>query len=422
MQHNWRMPSQPDLFGADAGAPGQPAGGLVRIAGPVAQLSKAQKDFNRLSERIAQLRAHLGQWQVATDTCHRRAVTDLVPLQSRLHGLQREAVLWIDNHLVQPPQAERLPKKLRAKLTAMLRMLAEAVLQQADDAEVEAAHDRHSPHTRRAAQQEQADLAAAVLGQAMGDHSLFDGETASVDDLLQRASQRQRAAAEAEAETSTATEERGGATGTRPGRDDKARARNAKALQEASQSVREVYRRLASSLHPDREPDAVERARKTSLMAQVNDAYARNDLLALLTVQMDIEQITPAHLAAVSDSRLHHYSRVLKAQKQALEHELADLQMPVAQFRDDQPGLLSWPALLLTQALQDDIDRVRQATRALIDDGALLRDPRTRLAFLRHLQVGDPDDTADPYEELLLMQALDEIFAQTPRKTGRRRR
>jgi hypothetical protein len=33
---------------------------------------------------------------------------------------------------------------------------------------------------------------------------------------------------------------------------------------ELSQSIRAVYRKLASALHPDREPDAAERDRKTS--------------------------------------------------------------------------------------------------------------------------------------------------------------
>lgn len=37
-----------------------------------------------------------------------------------------------------------------------------------------------------------------------------------------------------------------------------------------SQSIREVYRKLASALHPDREPDPVERQRKTELMQRAN--------------------------------------------------------------------------------------------------------------------------------------------------------
>ena len=49
-----------------------------------------------------------------------------------------------------------------------------------------------------------------------------------------------------------------------------------------SQSIREVYRKLAGALHPDRESDPQERERKTALMQRVNQAYAKNNLLQLL--------------------------------------------------------------------------------------------------------------------------------------------
>jgi hypothetical protein len=58
-----------------------------------------------------------------------------------------------------------------------------------------------------------------------------------------------------------------------------------------TKAVREIYRKLASELHPDRESDAAERARKTELMQKVNKAYEARDLLALLELQLRIEQI-----------------------------------------------------------------------------------------------------------------------------------
>ena len=413
---------QPDLFGAEPGAAGQPAEALVRIAGPATRLSKPQKEFNRMVERIGLLRAHLGQWQAAGDACRQRAAVELTPLQQRLAGLQRDMVLWIDSYLAQPPQGERLPKKLRAKLVAMLRMLAATMLQAGPDADVEAAHDRHSPQSHREDLREQADLAAAVLGQAIGDERLFEGEAASVEELLQRAAQRLQEGKDSDDDTLDGHGQP--APGRRPSRADQARARDAKALQEASQSVREVYRRLASSLHPDREPDATERTRKTALMARVNEAYGRNDLLALLAVQLDIEQISADHLATVPDARLRHYVLVLKDQQAALETELAGLQLQVAGQRGDAPGLLGWPAKLLTHALDDDLRQMRQAIAAISEDGEALRDRHTRLGFLRMLQVDDPDDAIDPFEEMLLMQSLQDAMAAPPPKArgrGRRR-
>lgn len=412
--HNPGMPSQPDLF-ADA-APRQASQGLVRIAGPAAKLSKTQKEFNSLSERISRLREHLVQWKAAVDACARRSAAELVPLHQKLTALQREAVLWIDAYLVQPPPGERLPKKQRAKLVAMLRMLASAVLQDGADAEVEAAHDRHSPQSHRDAEREQADMAAVMLGRAMGDDRLFEGEAESVDELLQRASQRLNNRAD---ETLDDAEP---PPGHRPSRADKARLRDARALQEASQSVRDVYRRLASSLHPDREPDDTARVRKTALMAQVNEAYARNDLLALLTVQIDIEQIDAAHLQGVPETRMRHYVRVLKEQRQALESELAALQFNLVEHSGSPPGLLAWPASWLDLALDDDLQQVRDAADTLREDMQALRDARTRPAFLRALQIDDPDEVMDPLEELLLAEVLREAVAPLVNKPGPKRR
>ena len=407
--------SQPDLF-TDAAPTTGADPGLVRISGPAAKLSKAQQEFNRLSERLARLREHLLQWRAAEAQCAQRAAAELLPLQTRLANLQAETVLWVDSFLALPPQGNRLPKKLRDKLVAMLRLLARHVLDAGPHPAVEAAHDRHSRMSHRETQREQTDLAAAVLGQAMGDPSLFEGEAESVEALMQRAAERARARGD---------EAPGDDDAPQPpsSRADKVRARDAQALQEASQSVRDVYRRLASSLHPDREPDAAERQRKTSLMAQVNEAYARRDLLALLAVQMDIEQIDAAHLAGLPDTRLKHYIRVLKDQKLALESELSLVQMPVCEQMQAQPGLLRWSPTLLHQIFDGDLQNLRSAINHLQHDSQALRDPATRLHLLRALEVDDPDDAPDPFEELLLMQALGDLADATPQAAaGPRRR
>lgn len=399
-----------------------PQQALVRIAGPAASLRKAQREFNRASERLAALQQHLAVWQAAADACHQRAAQDLRPVQARLAALQRSTLLWIDAYLQQPTAGEKLPKKHRAKLVAMLRLLAGVLLQAGQDDEVEAAHDRHSQRSHREQQQAQTALAAGALGRAMGDPSLFDGATGSVEDMLQQAGERLRARqvdSGDRADTQAAPP-----PGQRPSPADKARARDAQALQAAGQSVREVYRRLASSLHPDREADPAERDRKTALMSRVNAAYDRQDLLALLQLQLQATQVDAAHLGAVPDERLRQYTRVLKDQQQVLLHALERLQMPVADLLQQAPGGLAWAPRMLQDALADDIAQTRAALAHLQQDSQALRDARTRPAMLRALQVDDPDDAPDAFEELLLMEMLhDMAAAQAPlRGRGRRRR
>ena len=121
-----------------------------------------------------------------------------------------------------------------------------------------------------------------------------------------------------------------------------AQQRRAAEAQRTAQSLREVFRKLAGALHPDREMDHERRAVKTALMAQVNEAYGRADLLALLELQLRIEQIDAEHLANVDEVRLLHYNRVLVEQLAELRAEIeaveagfhADLGLPAGEAPD----------------------------------------------------------------------------------------
>ena len=91
----------------------------------------------------------------------------------------------------------------------------------------------------------------------------------------------------------------------------------------AKQSLREVFRKLASSLHPDRAEDEADATRRTALMQRANAAYAKEDLLALLNLQLEIEQIDAAHLRKASDAQLQHFNAVLQEQLEELQAEVA---------------------------------------------------------------------------------------------------
>src|SRR5690349_234103 len=82
----------------------------------------------------------------------------------------------------------------------------------------------------------------------------------------------------------------------------------------ARKFLREIYRKLASAVHPDREADAERRAEKNELMQKINRAYATNDLLTLLEAQLRLEQIDPEHVTKLSGERLKHYNKLLSEQ------------------------------------------------------------------------------------------------------------
>jgi Glu-tRNA(Gln) amidotransferase subunit E-like FAD-binding protein len=94
---------------------------------------------------------------------------------------------------------------------------------------------------------------------------------------------------------------------------------------DADSALRLLYRKLASALQPDREPDEIERIRKTQLMPPVNAANDNKDLMTLLRLQLEIEQIHPEAIAAMADDKLRSYNRVLKEQFKTIQNALQQL-------------------------------------------------------------------------------------------------
>jgi hypothetical protein len=86
--------------------------------------------------------------------------------------------------------------------------------------------------------------------------------------------------------------------------------------------LRNMYRKLASALHPDRARDEAERIHKTALMGQVNAAHDAKDLLTLMRLQLLTQ--TPdsptesENTTSIPKDKLKQAIQQLQAQLQAL--------------------------------------------------------------------------------------------------------
>jgi uncharacterized protein YciW len=90
--------------------------------------------------------------------------------------------------------------------------------------------------------------------------------------------------------------------------------KRAEAERIAKQSVRDVYRKLASALHPDRSSETFSPEQKLLLMQRVNQAYEADNLLGLLNIQLEIEQVDMEQLSSFTPERMQHYNHVLRQQ------------------------------------------------------------------------------------------------------------
>lgn len=255
-------------------------------------LAQHQLHFNTLVQDVTQWRAALAGWQARLDV-YWQAVE---PIHRELRAAWRQWVFALDEAGLQPG----LTRAERQQLDELLREAAAALLEVEDDAGIASLLDRH------------AEPASAVESRNEMSHAPV-GEEPAPD-------WEQRAAAAAAQRAERAARRRAAA----------ALKRRKQAAQEVSQSLRDVYRRLASALHPDRELDARQRERKTMLMQQANQAYEAGNLLALLELQLKAEQVDAAHLAAAGQRRLQHYVVVLQEQLADLQSETRRLE---AEFR-----------------------------------------------------------------------------------------
>ena len=226
------------------------------------------------------------------------------------------------------------------------------------------------------------------LFEAVSGVELGDDELASEEELFERA--QARMAERAQAAEQTAQQ----APPARERRKSAAERRRENEARQATQTVREVYRKLASTLHPDRAVDAAERDTKTALMQRVNQAYERNDLLALLELQLEIEQVDRSHIAGASAERMKHYNKVLAEQLEELQAETEAREMAFcAEYGLTPPNRLD--PRKLGPIVQYQVRELRTALAEAQRERRMLADPAATKRWLKHEQRRQREEEFD---------------------------
>ncbi|WP_416400676.1 molecular chaperone DnaJ [Alicycliphilus denitrificans] len=366
----------------------QPPPSPIRIGSAThpAPLSPQQQQFDTLVQRIAAQRELLAAWDEAVGAYRERYAREFEPLLATYRALSTQLAQWLDT----AADRKGLSRADRATLGEIVAGLAGDLADSAPDeaarAAMQALRDRHAG----GGDAERAD------GPAMAQETPgLDPD--SPEEVLRRVEEQMHAA---QARAEQARQAHHAARRRRKPPSARERQEREQARQ-ASQSLRDVYRKLASALHPDRETDPAERTRKTALMQRVNQAYAAGRLLDLLQLQLEAEQIDPAHIAHLGEERLSHYNRVLADQLAGLQREVQAAQHAFcAEFGLD-PSSQYKPAKLMSrlrtqlQHLQQDAHHLRLLLRALEED------PDELKRWLRHeraaMRAADafPDDPPD---------------------------
>lgn len=317
-------------------------------------LSKAQKAFNKLIDKIGKQRKILAAWQTTIPLYQQRFESKYLPVLQRFNQYRRELVFALD----QAYDNKALSKADRALISDFLCSIAAELIEELGDETMKPVFNRHSDIDFDALTGDENEIFKSVVENAfgidLGDPGDFDSPEQmfdKVDALLQKKLMEEERGQQAD-------------EGRRSKRKKSAKELAREARQESeeqavSQSIREVFRKLASALHPDREQDPAEHKRKTTLMQKVNVAYQNRDLLQLLELQLELEQIDQNAMSTVSEDRLKHYNKVLAEQSSELQQEIDMIAYPFAARAGYLPGeaLSASKAMLI---LQSDIREMEQ--------------------------------------------------------------
>lgn len=307
----------PDIL-ASSSAPLGFAALLIQAQADV-PLSPVQQRYNALLTRMETLSAQCDHLQTWSDRHRHAHVQALYQAAQQTRALRQQLLLFLHGQLQGDALTALQQRLARAQVRGLIGQLdpikdpslqALADLYLADEDEAERAEEQALQAQRLREQIE------AALGQPIHDPGQYPTPEAMMAAGMRQWQRQQQAD-----ETRKAAKRAARKALKKPA------AHQHAALQQADarSAIRAIFRQLASALHPDREPDAQERMRKTALMSEVNAAYERNELGTLLRLQMQTA-LAGSGAARLAEDKLAGMCLLLKEQVAALEDDLGQLE------------------------------------------------------------------------------------------------
>ncbi len=310
------MSRQHKLFDA---AENEPAADATALTIAAQQLGPEQRLFNQLLGKIEKQTDDLQNLKAMVQAHAAEAGTKLAPLRAQVYAQQEKMVLFLDERIRVP---RGLSKRVCEDIDDIIAVLLEAVMAAGDPSPaLQAIADRFEipeddygddEDLEDGLDKETSSQLNRAMAQAMGVEVDAQG-LLSTDEMIEALMRKMQAEDEAAMNAHEARQ-------AKRKKSPKQKLAEQEQL-DAHSALRTIYRKLASALHPDRETDPAERTRKTALMVRVNAANDSKDLLALLRLQLEIDQIDPASVAAMADDKIRSFNRMLKEQLKTLQQE-----------------------------------------------------------------------------------------------------
>ena len=287
-------------------------------ASPDAPLSPAQQRYNALLARIEALSAQVARLQAWSDAHRHAHVQALYQTAQQTRALRQSLLVFLHDKL----QGDALTAQQQRMARTQVRGLIDQLGPRADPqvqalAELYRLDEDELAQERAEEAQRLREQIEAALGQPIHNPHQYQTPEEMMAAGMRQWQRQQQADEERKAAKRAARKAL-----KKPAAHQRAEVQQA----DARSAIRTIFRQLASALHPDREPDAQERERKTALMSEVNAAYEKNDLSTLLRLQMQAALSDASGVSRLADDKLAAMGVLLKEQVSALEDDLAQME------------------------------------------------------------------------------------------------
>jgi len=357
---------------------------IIHIGGEKDALSKPQKEFNRLTEKIQLLEAELVSYRAAATRTRQRIQLELVPLQQE-YDQQRAALVRLFDRAY---DSDAFKANDRKKLADLILSLSYNLIAEQGFDELTSIYDKYDPAGFRAASAEANESAAESLKETL--ETLYgiefgdDVDVSSPEQMRAYVAEKLREQKEVYEEWQRQTKEQRASKPKTKKQQERA-AKTQLQIQNSTKAVRSVYMDLVKAFHPDREPDEAEKGRKTEIMHRVTEAYEKGDLMALLQLQMEFNRIDKKHLERLAEEQLKHYNKILKQQVQELEQQLKSLQNDLVAMIGQ--GVQLQSAAVLERSFDSEVHTLKQAIKDLKKDLRALNDLGTLKQWLKAYRI-----------------------------------
>ncbi|GAB3985809.1 J domain-containing protein [Spirosoma daeguense] len=361
---------------------------IVRIPTPgkdKVPLSKAQKEFNRLTKKIQELEDEVAQFRATADQIQQRIYAEYEPMLRDYNKLRADLVRLFDRAYGHPD----VTKTERKKLVDLILNLSYDLISEHGLDELKPIYDKYDTDGYDASEDEAEQQVSEVMKEmvsSMYGVTFDENVDVSTKDKFMAYLEEQLQAKQAEFQQHQQDAEERKAKKPKSAKQQAREAKKQLEERNITKAVRTLYMDLVKAFHPDREPDESEKIRKTEIMKRVTEAYEKSDLLGLFRLQFEFNRIDQQHLETLAEDQLRYYNKILKQQADELGAELYGLQSQLSAALNKSLMFVSSP-LSLEFSFNNDIRQLKQDIKATKKDIKELSNYAVLKAFLKSYKI-----------------------------------